>query len=178
MCRSIHNRRDFVDVGRAALLVPWPETNRPTGAMGTFTLEAVTQVAPHHRTVGGGRAGGEAAPGVQHIMDSNLGDQRHRQFPLRPTGSGHDIPDTGTKVRRARTVVVGTLGLRFHGGQGRRMLEREVTDGRELHVTDAKGSQTWRMRGRGERRMVGGGRQGIVGEGGRRWGGRVGRAGA
>jgi len=114
---------------------------------------------------------------VQHILHGDPGHLRHRQFSLRAVGFRHDVADAGADVGLGG-VVVGTVRRRLHRGQGRRVVEGQVAEGRQLQIARAKRAEARRVRRGRQRRVVRGRRQRIVREGGRGRGGRVGRVGS
>lgn len=122
---------------------------------------------------------------VQQLLNSDFRYLRNRQFSLSAVLSRHDIADRRPRRRSALLLLllmllllkirIVTISRGLHRRQRRRVVQREVSNSRQMKIVVTKRSQTRRMRRSRERRMIWRRRERIVRERRRRWRRRVGR---
>ena len=83
----------------------------------------------------------ESTTRIQHILNGDFRHLRDWQLALCSVRFRHDVRDAGTMVTLGRTVVVGPFRLWFHRSKSWCVVERQMTDRRQMQIAGAQGSQ-------------------------------------
>lgn len=105
-------------------------------------LEPLSQVTTSDR-VGRRRRDRREPAVIQQILNRHFRNLRYRKFSLGTFRSRHDVTNAWSDLGLVGVVVIRTIGLGFHWGERRGVVNRQVTNRRQVQFVCVQRLQPW-----------------------------------